>query len=127
MNSLGPYIGDIKYSVYLRKHFSWYTHYYVQEHTFWRNQISGTCANPAESIKKSCARICDPSDLKKCRITAQIMGDSGTGAESTFKARTNSTTKDILALLQIFLHIPFKRSMGLVESLFGKCRNGSPA
>ncbi|MFZ0674684.1 hypothetical protein, partial [Methanoregula sp.] len=37
----------------------------------------------------------------------------------------NPTTKDILALLQIFLHIPFKRSMGLAESLFGKCRNGS--
>ena len=54
-------------------------------------------------------------------------GNSEIGAKYALKSRINSTTKDILALLQIFLHIPFKRSMGLVESLFGKCRNGSPA
>jgi hypothetical protein len=53
-------------------------------------------------------------DLKKQAFTAPEL-------------RSNPTTKDILALLQIFLHIPFKRSMGLAESIFGKCRTGSPA
>jgi hypothetical protein len=52
---------------------------------------------------------------------------SGKGEFPVPERGVNPTTKDILALLQIFLHIPFKRSMGLAESLFGKCRNGSPA
>ena len=35
------------------------------------------------------------------------------------------TTKDILRLLQILFHIPSKRSMGLVERVFGICRTCS--
>jgi hypothetical protein len=35
------------------------------------------------------------------------------------------TTKDILRLLQILFHIPSNRSMGLVEQIFGICRNCS--
>jgi len=41
------------------------------------------------------------------------------------KSPGKTTTKDILALLQILFHIPSNRSMGLVELLFGICRNGS--
>ncbi len=47
------------------------------------------------------------------------------GLVSSTKSPGKTTTKDILALLQILFHIPSKRSMGLVELLFGICRNGS--
>ena len=41
------------------------------------------------------------------------------------KPAKKPTTKDILRLLQILFHIPSKRSIGLVERLFGICRNRS--
>ena len=37
---------------------------------FFRNQSSGTCANPAEPIKKACARSREPLWLVKYWITA---------------------------------------------------------
>jgi hypothetical protein len=92
-----------------------------------REPITGSCAKPVESIKEARAGNRELPWLSGYRITSQNTADLKKRPFKAPESRTNTTTKDILALLQIFLHIPFKRSMGLAESLFGKCRNGSPA
>jgi hypothetical protein len=56
-----------------------------------------------------------------------IRSDLKSGGIWGLIALKKMTTKDILALLQILFHIPSKRSMGLVESLFGICRTRSAA
>jgi len=95
--------------------------------TYLREHFTGSCANPAEPIKESCAGNQESPVCDHQRINSQNTADFKKQEFAAPKTGVNTTTKDILALLQIFLHIPFKRSMGLVESLFGKCRNGSPA
>ena len=107
--------------------FSWYYIYYVQHHILFREPVIGSCAKPAESIKELRHGNREPFRLAGCRINPKNTVDLKKQAFTTPELRANTTTKDILGLLQIFLHIPFKRSMGLAESLFGKCRNGSSA
>ena len=89
--------------------------------------ISGSCANPAEPIKKPDTADRQPLLLMGYRKNSKNAVKLGKREFPAPEREANPTTKDILALLQIFLHIPFERSMGLAESLFGKCRNGSPA
>jgi len=80
------------------------------------------CATYIRS-SKSVLRYYSPERPLDCMDKIKILA---TNLELGFKLRSNwpvkSTTKDILALLQILFHIPSKRSMGLVESLFGICR-----
>src|SRR5208283_2013288 len=97
------------------------------KHTILTEQISGSCANPAEPIKKPDTADRQPLLLVGYRKNSKNAVKLGNRDFPAPEQEANPTTKDILALLQIFLHIPFERSMGLAESLFGKCRNGSPA
>ncbi len=97
------------------------------QHILLREPVIGSCANQAGPIKELRAGNREPFRLAGYRINPKNTVDLKKRAFTTPELRANTTTKDILGLLQIFLHIPFKRSMGLAESIFGKCRNGSSA